>query len=399
MRTFHCDHCNSPLYFENSVCTSCGHELGLLPGYLRVSALKPLDGALFRPLMPAARHLQYRKCKNYSQHNVCNWMVREDDEHEYCLACRLNEVIPNLSRDGYYDRWYRLERAKRRLVYSLMKLGLPVHPRPDDKTHGLGFAFMSDLDTPDNKPVVTGHRNGLITISIDEADSVLREKNRLTLKEKYRTLLGHFRHETGHYYWDTLIRDQPVINDFRSLFGDERTDYGKSLQRYYKNGPPADWNSHFITRYASSHPWEDWAESWAHYLHIVDTLETAGHFGLQMERELETGGLQIVKPHLDAYQVNAYRVDDFDSIIEHWIPLTHALNSLNRSMGLRDLYPFVLSDEAIRKLGFIHQLIHAQQDFPTDYVELEEKSSIGAMLLDLFRVGGREILRQLRLRR
>lgn len=394
MRTFHCDYCHNALYFENTVCTSCGHELGLLPGYLRVSTLEKVGDTEYRPLMPAARKLRYRKCRNYAEQHVCNWMVKSDDEHEYCLACRLNVIIPNLSRADYHQRWFRLERAKRRLIYSLIKLGLPIHSKKEGSDEGLGFAFMSDLDTPENKPVSTGHKYGLITINIAEADSVIREKNRLAFKEKYRTLLGHFRHEIGHYYWDLLIRDKPVVSAFRKVFGDERIDYAKALESYYQNGPPSDWNSHFITRYASAHPWEDWAETWAHYLHIVDTLETAGHFGLRMERELDTGKLQVVRPPFDAYQVT-----DFDSIIEHWIPLTYALNSLNRSMGLRDLYPFVLSDEAIGKLRFIHELIHDQQPMPGSYIEIEEKPTLGGMLWDLLRTGIREVQRQLRIRR
>ncbi len=380
MRTFHCEHCHNPLYFENSQCGRCHYEVGVLPEYLRVSAIESLGEGLWRPLMKEVHNQRYRKCENYSVHHVCNWMVRADEEERYCVACRLNRVIPNLSRPGFTERWYRLERSKRRLIYSLLKLGLPVHSKTEDPQTGLAFSFMSNLDSPKNRPVVTGHTNGHITINIDEADPALRERHRVDMKEKYRTLLGHFRHEIGHYYWDLLIRDQPPLEAFRQLFGDERKDYTAALKRYYKSGPPQDWQAHYITRYASAHPWEDWAETWAHYLHIVDTLETAQNFGLKLEEELVGGHRHLIEPKFDPY-----RIAEFQPIIEHWIPLTYALNSLNRSMGLQDLYPFVLSETAIEKLRFVHDIIRAQHDFIPEYVELEEKHAWVLRLSQLFK--------------
>ena len=363
MRTFHCDHCWNAVFFENTHCTQCGHQLGVLPDFLRVSALTQSGDSTWRALMPAAHDRLYRKCRNYEAHNVCNWMVRAETSDHYCIACRLNLIIPNLSRPGFVDHWYRLERSKRRLLYSLLKLGLPVVSKSVQPDGGLAFSFMSDLDAPSGQTVVTGHANGNITINIDEADSAIRERNRLDLNEKYRTLLGHFRHEIGHYYWDRLIRDRGAIEDFRKLFGDERIDYAASLDRYYEQGPPPDWSNRFITPYASSHPWEDWAESWAHYLHIVDALDTAGHFGLRMKRELADGSVHRADPRFDPYHIR-----EFHPIIEHWIPLTFALNSLNRSMGFQDLYPFVLPQPAIEKLAFVHDIVRASPEYPPDYV-------------------------------
>ncbi|MCP5299832.1 MAG: putative zinc-binding peptidase [Chromatiaceae bacterium] len=373
MRTFHCDHCRQPVYFENSHCTRCGHLLGLLPEYMRVSALRDNGDGSWRPLMQFAAGRRYRQCGNYIEHQVCNWMVPVESDQAFCVACRLNQVIPNLSRPGFRDHWYRLERSKRRLLYSLIKLGLPLHSKHEDPVSGLAFAFKSELDAAPGEPVMTGHAEGCITINIDEADPALRERNRIDLQERYRTLLGHFRHEIGHFYWDILIAGGPHRNAFRTTFGDERHDYAEALNRYYADGPSGDWQNRFISAYASAHPWEDWAETWAHYLHIVDTLETAGNFGLRIENPVVGGGLHRVAPDFDPY-----RIADFAPIIEHWMPLTFALNSLNRSMGLQDLYPFVLSQPAIDKLAFVHNVVRAQRAFIDGYLGMPGVANAGA---------------------
>ncbi len=378
MRTFHCEHCKNPVYFDNSVCTRCNHALGVLPQILRVSALEPATDGTWKALTDMAAGNRYRKCENYAVHNVCNWMVPVDSGQRVCIACKFNQTIPNLSRPGFAERWYRLERSKRRLIYSLLKLGLPLHTSAEDPARGLAFSFMSDIDSPPGSHVITGHDNGHIIISLDEADPALRERSRVDLNEKYRTLLGHFRHESGHYYWNRLIRNTPSLAPFRELFGDERINYPQALDNHYQAGAPGDWQSRYISRYASSHPWEDWAESWAHYLHIIDTLETAGHYGVQVRRELPDGTIHHADPRF-----NAYRIEDFDTIISHWIPLTHALNSLNRSMGLPDLYPFTLPDPAVRKLAFVHGIVRAHREFDAGYVldQDVDRPGSGASLL------------------
>jgi hypothetical protein len=381
MRTFACQSCGQPVYFENVLCTNCGATLGFLPDEMRLAALEERpDGtwALIRPT-PALRRRgivermfkrrpevpqgvhdtfkRYRKCANYAQHNVCNWMVPADCQDPLCVTCRPNRTIPNLSRQGNLEKWYRIERGKRRLAYSLIRLGLPVRTRIEDAEHGLAFDFLSSLDAPEGEPVLTGHANGLITLNIDEADTSQRERMRIDMNETYRTLVGHFRHEIGHYYWDVLIRDGGRLERFRELFGDEREDYGQALNGHYENGPPADWQDRFVTAYASSHPWEDWAETWAHYLHITDTLETAAHFGIEVERKLPDGTVQRADPEFDPYDI-----PDFEPLISNWLPLTFAINSLNRSMGQQDLYPFVLSKSAIDKLDYVHRVIREAAD-------------------------------------
>jgi len=203
MKVFHCDHCPNLVFFENTQCLSCGHALAFLPDVSDMGSLEPMDGGLWVSAAKLGRR-KYRLCQNYQGENVCNWAVPAGDEHPLCSSCRLTRVIPDLSNVANKEAWYRLEVAKRRLVYSLMALQLPLLSRGDDPERGLAFEFLAD--TPDaEKLVLTGHANGVITINIAEANDAKREKRRLALGEPYRTLLGHFRHEVGHYYWDRLI--------------------------------------------------------------------------------------------------------------------------------------------------------------------------------------------------
>jgi hypothetical protein len=351
MRVFHCDHCRNPIFFENVLCGNCGHKLAYLQDLKIVASLDPseTDKALWTSPVPRAEKRNYRLCENYSKHNVCNWAMPADDAGPLCRSCRLTRVIPDLSIAKNLDAWRRLESAKRRMVYSLMEFGLPLKDRIEDPQTGLAFQFMGD---PVGGPrVLTGHDEGVITVNIDEADDIEREKRRVSMHEPYRTLLGHFRHEIGHYYWDRLIKNSPAIEGFRKLFGDERADYNESLKKHYTNGPLPNWNEHFVSDYASVHPWEDWAETWAHYLHMTDTLETAATCGLSLKPD------RADEPVMDKQPIKPAHSQQFDEIIGNWFPLTYVLNSLNRGMGLPDAYPFVLPPDAISKLRFVHQTI------------------------------------------
>jgi hypothetical protein len=360
MKIFSCSNCNQALFFENVRCTRCGSELAYLPEHATLSVMKP-SGESLVATAPAAKNVLYRLCQNSIDHGVCNWAVPLADESPYCFGCRLNDVIPNLSHSGALVAWGRIEHAKKRMLYTLLAMGLPIESHLQKKG-GLVFAFLEN-DVP-TSPVLTGHDDGRITLNIAEADNPGREKLREQLGEAYRTLLGHFRHEIGHYYWDVLIRDTPERAPFQDLFGDADKSYEKELERHYREGPPADWQNTFVSTYATMHPWEDWAETWAHYLHIVDTVETARSYGIVLKPEAEG----LARPPRDM-SVNARRVDfgDFDGLIGSWFPLTFALNSLNRGMGLLDAYPFVLSEPAITKLRFVHDVIdrastrHAQR--------------------------------------
>ncbi|MDF1793259.1 MAG: putative zinc-binding peptidase [Thalassobaculaceae bacterium] len=352
MKLFECQSCGQLLYFENTICVRCDHTLGYLAGQAQLSALKPDDVGRWQALGDTD-HL-YRLCAN-AEHGACNWMVPSESADGYCRACRLNRTVPNLGDPDRLALWRRLETAKRRLVYSLLRLGLPVQSKDDDPSGGLAFDFLSGEDS-DGEPVVTGHADGVITIDIAEADPVAREQQRSDMVESYRTLLGHFRHEIGHYYWARLVAPTDWLEPYRALFGDERADYGDALKAHYANGPRADWPSHFISSYASSHPWEDFAETWAHYLHIVDTLETAQAFGMTIRARSGIDPILAMEIEFDSY-----RMADFDSLVEAWVPLTAAVNSLNASMGQPDLYPFVLASSVIEKLRFIHRLMRGDR--------------------------------------
>ena len=352
MKLFECQHCGQPLYFENTRCESCGHSLGYMSDKETITALEPIDkaeggdGTLWRALAePKGR---YRYCAN-ARHEVCNWLVDADGPESYCAACRHNRTIPDLSQPQNLTNWRKIEVAKHRLIYSLLRLRLPLATKQEDP-NGLAFDFVAAAGSG---PLMTGHANGLITINLAEADDTERERRRNNLAEPYRTLLGHFRHEIAHYYWDRLIKDAPGIEEFRALFGDDRADYGKALQQHYANGPPQDWPDNYVTSYASSHAWEDFAETWAHYFHMVDTLEIANAFGMRVRPRVTMGADLATAVDFDAYATT------MDRIIDAWLPLTFAFNSINRSMGLSDLYPFLLKPQVIVKLSFVHNRIRA----------------------------------------
>ena len=354
MKLFSCSACGHTLYFDNVCCTHCGHALGFVAERLELLAFTVDNGGIWHAVgdMGGAG---YRPCANYSQHDACNWMVPAQAPESLCLACDLNRTIPDLSNPHYKTLWQRLQVERNRLVYSLLRLGLPVRSKQADPEGGLAFDFLAQPDPRfhEDSRVVTGHAQGVITLDVAEADDAVRERVRQDMAEPYRTVLGHFRHESAHYYWDRLVRGSAWLADFRACFGDERADYGEALERHYQNGPPTDWPARFVSAYASCHPWEDWAESFAHYLHMVDTLETAWQFGLRLQPRTEKPAELSVDGDFDPYAS-----PDINALIQHWLPFTVALNSLNQSMGLPDAYPFVLSTPVLEKLGLVHRIIH-----------------------------------------
>ena len=287
----------------------------------------------------------------------CNWLLGPGEgPGGLCLSCRLTRTRPHdedLRPGAPAGAAFRAaEAAKRRLVFQLLELGLPAPPH--DGEQGLAFDLLSSAV----EPVVTGHADGVVTIDLAEGDAAHRERMRRDLGEPYRTMLGHLRHETGHYFWTVLVEPDPEARaSFRDLFGDERADYGEALRRHYDGGPPAEWVSRYVSAYAAAHPWEDWAETFAHYLHIRDTLQTAAAFGMLVTGPGLDPGL-MAAPALDAG-------DRFEDILDDWLPLTYALNAVNRSMGRDDLYPFVLSPPVIEKLACVDELVASAVSAPT----------------------------------
>lgn len=324
MHQFACS-CGNSLHFDDMGCERCGDATGFDPRIFSVVSLKA------HRAVEALRH-----CEN-AQWGACNWVLGEADSHGLCLACRLNTIIPDLNLPENQRAWDLLERSKKHLIYQILRLRLPI-----DAAGGaspLRFSFASNI--------ATGHLDGLISVNLGEADPVERERQRQIFGEPHRTLVGHMRHESGHYFWMRLIERSERLGAFRALFGDERFDYGQALQRHHAGGAPPDWHLRHVSAYASSHPWEDWAETWAHYLHMAEALDTAHSTGVKIA---------------DAPQgpFDAYARADFTALMDRWIPLTAVMNSLNRALGLDDFYPFVLSPLAREKMAFVHDTIRAQ---------------------------------------
>jgi hypothetical protein len=346
--------CGRPVFFRNSRCLGCETPLGYDTERLQVVSLEPGPAADTWKLHGQKDDSPLRRrCRNFDSPAGCNWLVSAEDDEPLCRSCRLNRTIPQLD-DEDNCRWWRLiEIAKRRLVSQLLTLGLPVESKvSENPERGVMFDL---LRSPAEGPrVLTGHAEGLITLNIEEADDSIRERTRHEMREPYRTLLGHFRHEVGHYYWDRLIANSEWHEKFRALFGDETQDYAAALQRNYEQGPPADWPDQYISAYAAVHPWEDWAESWAHYLHVVDSLDTALGFGLRGEVvEVSVEPFSVA----DLYDPEAPNAKRFVLLINSWVQLTTVLNELARSMGLQDFYPFVMSRPVLSKLQFIQLVI------------------------------------------
>jgi hypothetical protein len=351
MRLFHCRACGNAVHFDNTVCVACGHRLGYLPDLFVVTAVEPLPPGDWRALAdPSRTHLF---CDN-AETVGCNWLIPAAEGPGFCACCRHNRLVPGLGTAETAAAWRRLETAKRHLFYSLTRWRLPLVDRTADPENGLAFDLLVDSTGPDGTtaPVLTGHDGGVVTLAAAEADDAEREARRQAMGEPFRTLLGHFRHEIGHYYWDRLVRDGGGLDACRAIFGDDRADYTASLERYYAGGPPADWRDRFISAYASAHPWEDFAETWAHYTHIVDALETAHAFGLVLRPPGRAGADLGTTVDFDPY-----RQGEVSDLIAAWVPVTVAVNALNRSLGQPDLYPFVLPEAVTAKLGFVHALV------------------------------------------
>lgn len=331
MKRFSCD-CGQEIYFDNLFCGACGSPLGFDP------VSQTLISLGHETTTPNSQ--KFRFCEHRDHALQCNWLIPIESPDKQCLSCATTRQIPILDNPDNWRRWHTLEAAKRRLFYGLLVQKLPIgsaHQLP------LVFDFLEDQRSNPAvslEHVLSGHSQGVITLNAAEADGSYREAAREAMNEPYRTLLGHFRHESGHYYWDLLIKDSQHYPGFQQYFGDESRDYNHCLQTYYLAGAPDNWQQDFISAYASAHPLEDWAETWAHYLLMIETLETALSYG--------------VIDRIDGDR-------DFDKWFEEWLQLVRVLNALNRSTGQPDAYPFVVSESVQQKLKFIHAVVNQYQ--------------------------------------
>ena len=347
--------CGQSLFFRNSQCLACLAALGYQPEQSRLSSLQPAEQPGTWTLDADPQAGLFRRCANLDTPAACNWLLPANGHDTLCIACSLNRTIPDLSIPENPERWCKVETAKRRLVAQLITLGLPVIPKTVSESEGLAFDFIGvDLD---GTPPTTGHASGLVTLDIKEADDAHREHVRQQMREPYRTLLGHFRHEVGHYYWDRLIANSHWLDAFREQFGDERASYTEALERHYQQGAPLDWQTHYVSAYATMHPWEDWAETWAHYLHMMDAVDTALGFGMSagdMDFDYQPFPPETL---FDPEHTGGVA---FLSFVNAWIELAGMLNELSRSMGQPDFYPFVVPAAVITKLHFIHLVIQEE---------------------------------------
>ena len=344
MQRFTCD-CGNVLFFGSSKCLKCGGAVGYDPGGGEMVTVRPGG--------------KWKVCDNGVKHGVCNWLLPLDATEKLCLACRMNRTIPDLRTGRNLLLWGRMEIAKRRLIYTLRRMGIPLP--------GLAFDIVSTLSNP---TVTTGHLNGVITVNLEEADDTYRQINRQQLGENSRTLLGHFRHESAHYFWQRnlsdLAWDHPLRLAFRERFGDEWLDYSVALNAHYERGAPAGWEQNFITAYAASHPWEDWAETWAHYLQIVDGLETCESLGIHVKHLAlplvmlpgEAGALPIMLPQ------NGLVDGDFLAWLQRWMCLSTVLNEISHSLGEQALYPFVITVRVAQKLRLAHHFATVWRSVP-----------------------------------
>jgi len=333
------------------VCPACAFTLGYDPASDQFLFLAD-NATIWRTADGAS--VDVVVCQNNNAFAVCNWLVPAVGNQPLCLACRHNRVIPDLSGPGVPERWAKIEAAKRRLFHTLLQLNLPIETQADAEAAGtapgLTFDFLYDPvgEETGSVQITTGHEDGLITLNLIEADDVQRERMRAALGEPYRTILGHFRHEVGHYYWSRLVERTEEIERFRALFGDERISYEDAMTAHYADGEPV-WSEDFVSAYATMHPWEDFAETFAHLMHIIDTLATIGGFGMRMTN---WPGYEL-QPEVtfDPYRATA------SQLVSEWLPFAFAQNSINRSMGQQDLYPFHLSPKIVEKLSFIRGVL------------------------------------------
>jgi len=337
VKNFKCS-CGGAIFFEDTICKCCEFTLGFEINSMQMLCVQE-DG---QNLVDIKSRKTYKKCKNWSEFNVCNWLIESESENELCFGCQFNRTVPNQSLENIPAnnlRWLRLEQAKKRLLFSLMQMQLPLENGWNSNSKGLLFDFIESLD---DKIVTTGYTNGVITINSIEADHVARVSTKYALNERYRTIIGHLRHETGHYYLDKFKLPKNLKEKISSKFGDlfesGGNTYNEALQLYYANGPKKNWEQNYISAYASAHPIEDWAESWSHYLLIIDALET-----------LEEEG--YIKDSLNS--LNVYQK------LEKWESLSFGINQITRSLGMQDAYPFSLCESVREKIAVVSEFIHS----------------------------------------
>jgi hypothetical protein len=334
MQTYTCQ-CGGRLFFQSTRCVACEHDVARCPHCRTISAVEhdnDNENDSDHRVRCLTCRAAIRHCANRVEYGVCNGAVPADEEDPRCAYCSLNRTVPDLTVHGNLQKWQRLEQAKHRVLFDCQRLGLPLGDHDDPVGKPLRFDFKSSTV----EPVATGHAEGVVTIELSEADSVQRERTRVQFGEPQRTLVGHIRHELGHYYWERIVAPRH-LNAFRNCFGDERNpSYAEAKKRYYAEGPPANWQDRFISAYAAMHPWEDFAESFNSFLDMVAIVSTSNHF-----QRLKVAAGEA----------------DFDRLFRAYVDVGIVVNELNRDMGLLDLVPEVFTPPVVEKLRFVHDVV------------------------------------------
>ena len=337
MRRFTCERCAHAVAFAAQNCAGCAHHLGYLSHERNVRILEPTSNpAVF---LVAGSEDAWWRCLNSAW--GCNWMLPAESESPWCRSCQMTRGRPDEARPDAIQAWIAAEAAKRRLVHQLDELELPIEIRSASIPDGLAFDLV---DVP-GEGGITGHLDGVITLDLAETDEQHRDDLRRVLGEPYRTVIGHLRHEIGHYYWARLVAQTEQIDEFRRLFGNERVDYQAAVEQHYA-GDTTDWDStHHVSAYAASHPLEDFAESFAHYLHILDAIDTADAHHLSV-----SDCAQLPDVGTDAYQ-------GFEDILDAWRPINEAINAVADALGTPAIYPFDPTGLVVDKLAFVHRQV------------------------------------------
>ena len=298
---------------------------------------------------------QWVRCNQQSTLG-CNWLTTEEQSAALrgrCLAGSLIRREPAADDTPAREKLLPTTAAMRRLVYQLVNIGLPVEPYWQTEG-GLAFDLLSSYST--GEKVTIGHANGVITIDVVESLDDYRESLRVRLGEPYRTLLGHFRHEIGHYYQNVLVENgsgaTKYLDHCRELFGDERADYADAIKRHYKFGAPEGWETSYISEYATMHPWEDFAECFAHYLHITDTMDSSREAGMVLHADR----VRFSAPR-DIAPLESYADASIERVLFDWRWMSLFFNRINAAMGKGPLYPFDIPPAVVDKLGFVHRVI------------------------------------------
>ncbi|KAA5539180.1 hypothetical protein FYK55_24995 [Roseiconus nitratireducens] len=329
MRNFDC-RCGAALFFHSEQCVRCKSATAMCANCRQVAAVDDLNDGTVQ-CSNCGTHMRF--CGNRVQNAICNGGVRAESADALCRYCSLNQIVPDLSMPGNREKWLSIERAKHRVLYDVDRIGFPIITDAGDGRAILRFEFKSSTA----EPVTTGHTSGLITMNIAEADSVQREQTRVQFGEPQRTLVGHFRHELGHYFWDVCVNPSR-LDEYRQLFGDERNpDYVTAQQQYYSGGPPDDWWTTYVSEYATMHSWEDFAETFNAYLDMIAIVGTSAHFHrLRVDADVDGG--------------------DFQQLLTAYQDIGIVANELNRDMGMLDLVPEVFTPPVVQKMRFVHSL-------------------------------------------